>query len=141
MAQKAIAQYIKRAKYNLVVCDISGTPTGGAWKSGAYIKPDQFYSELFIADTNNFWYDISGNSNIIAFNTFPNIAYQQIYLSQDKQTILTFKEPISGKCEEKALKYLGFNESYNVEEGSYLVTEGEYKVYKPGIVGRTFNKL
>ncbi len=103
---RATPTYTKRIKFNLVVCDVSGTPTGLPFASGRYIKADQFYSELAKSDTNNFWYDVSGNANIIAFDTMPNIYHNKIFVSLDKQKILTFENALAegSECYVKAIK-------------------------------------
>ena len=111
---RAIPTYIKRIKYNFIVTDISGTPTGGVFEAGAYIKVDQFYAELFKADITNILHEINGDRKILAYDDMdidtPAIN-PQLLTSQDKQKISFYKEPLveGTDCYIKAKKYLGFN--------------------------------
>jgi len=110
---KAIPQYKKRIKYNRIVCDAGGTPTGGAFVAGSYVKFDQVYNEVVIADTTNIAYDALSVAKNVAYDDMaidtPDPNPQQL-TSQDKQKISFYKEPlIEGTgCYIKAKKYLGF---------------------------------
>ncbi len=110
MSYKPKAQYIKRIRFNAVVCDVSGTPTGLPFASGGYIKVDQFYSEQFIADTTNILYETNGDSKIIEYDTLDEITNNQLFVSADKQNIQFYNVPLppSSDCYNKARESLGF---------------------------------
>jgi len=128
------AQYSKRIKYDRVVCDIAGTPTGGAWESGAYIRWADLYNGIFITDLNDITTDhLAGTNKILAHDDMANITLQQQWVSEDKQQILWTSEPIErhSECDSKFRKFLSMNEQFYVQtfEGSgiyepYLVDDG-----------------
>jgi hypothetical protein len=130
---RATPQYTKRAKYNLIVCDSGGTPTGGAWESGAYFKIDQFYSEVFISDVSNIFYNPDGTQKVIAYDTLANITNYQLIVSEDKQSIYFYGTPldIESKCFENALKQAKLIEQLqSTEEGG---VENVYTTESTGI--------
>lgn len=99
----------------------------GTWESGAEgFYP--FYSEMFISDINNIIYEPNGNSKILTYDDMVNINLQQQFVSEDKQQILWYAEPIvrHSECDTKTRKFLDMNEQFFVQttEGS-----GEYEPY------------
>ena len=103
---RATPTYINTIKSNMVVCDVAGTPTGGDFEAGAYIKMDQFYSGIFNDDINNILFNTDGTSKILAFDTLANITGYQLIVSEDKQSIYFYEAPldVNSKCFEQALK-------------------------------------
>jgi len=129
------ADSVGRIKYDLVKCDISGTPN----PSGLYIRRDQLYFDESYTD---YWYT-AGVPNIIEIATIPNIYKNQIIISEDKQEIYTYKEPLTegSECLYKALKVAKLNEAYQVQTSEssgvfeqYNVDEGPFYVVKEGLV-------
>lgn len=124
--------------YNMVVTDIAGTPTGGNFESGAYIKMSAVYAEVVTADTQNILYT-AGVANIIAFDDLANITGQQFFVSEDKQNLMFYNSILEegSPCLFSAMNYLNMNEPFQVqtEEGSglyenFVVEEGDFYVVK-----------
>ena len=123
-----IAQYSGRVKYDMVVCDVNGIPTGGTWESGAYITWADLYNGVFISDLNDITTNhLLGTNKALAYDDMVDNENNQQFASPDRQRIMWFEEPISGECEVKALKELGFN------TGEFAVdTEGEFAIDSDG---------
>ncbi len=115
-------------------------PTG--FESGNSITPDQVYDGEKQYDTNNILY--TGDvPNVLTFDDLANITGLQLFVSEDKQKLLFFEEPLTegSECLYKALKAINGNEGYYVqttessgEYESYNVAEGPYYVVKDWVV-------
>lgn len=122
--------------YTMVVTDAGGTPTGGSFISGSYIKIAAVYPEIVSADTQEILYT-AGVPNILAYDTMANITGQQLFVSQDKQQIMFYNTILEegSTCLFKAMDFLDMNETFQVqtEEGSgifenFIVEEGGFYV-------------
>lgn len=125
--------------YNFVVCDIAGTPTGGNFVSGSYIKIGQFHQELYDSDISNILYEANQTVKILAFDNMVNIDSMQMFVSEDKQKITFYETPLveGSNCLFKAMSFLDMNEVYQVQTTdtsgvfeNYAVAEGDYYVRK-----------
>jgi len=114
--------------YDFVVCDIAGTPTGGSFVSGTYIKISQFFQDVFDADITNILYETNQDIKILAFDTLDNITNQQLWVTIDKQTIGFTAESIvrNSSCDSRFRKYFELNEYYYVQTSE---DSGEYELY------------
>ncbi len=122
-------QYNGRVKYDNLVCDVSGTPTGLEFASGRYIRLSQPYDGFAQYDTNRIATEADGTPKVLAYDTMADNTLNQYFTSADRQKLMFFKVPISGECETKALKELGFNESLLAldVDGDYAIdADGDY---------------
>jgi|LGVF01.2.fsa_nt_gb hypothetical protein len=114
--------------YDFVVCDVAGTPTGGDFEAGTYIKISAFFQDVYDADTTNILYEANEDIKILAFDTLDNITNQQLWVTINKQTIGFTSEAIvrNSGCDSRFREYFELNEFYLVQtsEGS-----GEYELY------------
>ncbi len=100
-------------------------PESGQVVSGNSIIRDQSYFDESYTD---FWYD-NGEPKVVPVDDVPDNYMNQVFSSVDRQKILTYQAPISGECETKTLKYLGFNMAALAidSDGAYAVdTSGSY---------------
>ncbi len=126
---RIVPQYNGRIKYNNLVCDVSGTPTGLEFASGRYIRLSQAYDGFAQYDTNRIATEADGTPKVLAYDTMADNTLNQYFTSADRQKLMFFETPISGECETKALKELGFNESLLASDvdGDYAIdADGDY---------------
>ena len=111
----------------MVVCDIAGTPTGLPFESGGYIRSKEIYGKRNLADVNEILRNVDGTPKLIPYDDMANITYQQMFVSEDKQKILFFAEPIirHSDCDSKARKFVKINEQLFVQIG----TTGTYEPF------------
>jgi len=127
-------------QYDTKVFEGTTEPTNGVFESGNSIIKTQQYNGEVKYDTNNILYNADGSPKVISFDDLDNIVGNQLYVSEDKQTILFFEEPLTGECDHKARRYVDINEQFMVEtsEGSgeyepFLVDGEELWVLKEGV--------
>lgn len=101
---RATPQYTKRIKYNLIVCDIAGTPIIGE-PAGNYIRLDQIYNNLTIVDTNRILTNADGKAKILEYDTLLVSTLDQLFSNGIE--ILMFNDVLTGGCLSKTNNYLG----------------------------------
>lgn len=104
-------------KKPLIVCDVSGVPTGGQWESGAYAKFDQEYDGV-----PNVLPFKNVTMQVVPYDSLANITDDQLFVTIDKQELGLFETAISGDCYGKALDYfkLGSAEHATDSEGGLI---------------------
>lgn len=129
---RATPQYTKRIKYDFVVCDASGTPTGGELVVGSYIRIKEFYAEVFQSDTTNILYDVNGVAKVYPITEEYIIDNNQLFINAEENKVAWFANGLTpnSECEKKALKLVNIIEPLAVEEGVVQVAEGEVYVLK-----------
>jgi len=102
---------------------IGTLPTHAIYESGNSITPDQVYD----GSPNDGVFKIANVNQVVPFDDLANISYQQVYVSEDKQKILTFAEPLvrHSDCDSKARRFVDINEQLYVQIG----TTGEYEPF------------
>lgn len=120
---RATPQYKKRAKYNYVITDITGTPIIGDFAPPNYFKLDQFYAEAFIADETFILYDAAGVQKVIEIATVANITNEQLYINKETKQIGFFEAPLTGECEIKAEDFFNTLRHLLTEGGDSLLSE------------------
>lgn len=109
---RATPQYTGPIKKNFVVCDITGTPTGGAWESSAYFRLADVYGGITSTDSNNILTNVDYTNKVIAYD---DLAIRtpstdpQLFVSDDKQQIAWCDEQITtdSECYDKLEKLVG----------------------------------
>jgi hypothetical protein len=120
---KAVPTYTKRATYNYVITDISGTPIIGDFASPNYFKIDQFYAEVFIADTTFILYDAAGVAKVIEIATVTETTNDQMFINKITKQIGFFSTSLTGDCLVKAEDFFNTLTHLLTEGGDATLTE------------------
>lgn len=95
---RATPQYKNRAKYNIVVTNAGGTPIEQPLGPGGFFKIDQFYAEVFNADTTNILYNNDGTSKVLNYDTIATIINNQFFFNKQRAIIAFFRTALTGEC-------------------------------------------
>ncbi len=116
----ASAQYNGRVKYDNLVCDVSGTPTGLEFASGRYIRLSQAYDGFAQYDTNRIATEADGTPKVLAYDTMLHITNNQMFATEDKQAIGFFKTALTGDCLTKTMTFFKQGEQLRDQNGDLL---------------------
>ena len=104
-----------------------------AINNGTTFKMAGVYPEVVAADVNNILYDVLEEPIELVIATQSNITDNQLFFDNTTGRVLFFSIPLTGICEIKAEKFLGFNENLFVAEGAVSVDDGLAYVAKEGV--------
>ncbi len=109
-----------RVRYNRVVCDVSGTPTGGEITPTGYIKLADKYNGITKYDTNRIQTELDGTGKVLPIADMLHITNNQMFATEDKKDIGFFDKELTGDCKNKAITFFKQGEQLTDQNGDLL---------------------
>ena len=124
------AEAQEKRYYNFRTYEGTTEPTSGSFESGNSIV---IADDYFINDPEYLLYNSDGSKKVIPFDDLANITNNQLIVSEDKQSIYFYDEPldVDSECFEKALKQAKLIEPLQTTEDSGI--ENTYTTESTGI--------
>ncbi len=110
-------EYSGRVRYNRVVCDVSGTPTGGEITPTGYIKLADNYTGITKYDTNRIQTETDGTGKVLPIADMLHVTNNQQFASEDKKDIGFYDKALTGDCKNKAIAFFKQGEQLTDQNG------------------------